>query len=244
MSQPVRLREGSDAELRELMRYAQAHGAPSAASTDALTARVLAQLNAPPSEPTATGFGTAKWLIGAALLLALGGGAYRWLAREHAREQPSAQPVRAPEPRARVVAPIAARDEPATAQPEAARASEVEPRAPRRQPIKPTRASQRTGANEPSAVVNPAEEIALLSRARNALTSDPRAALALASQHLREHPAGVFSEEREAIAIEALWRTGDFELASSRLRAMLLAYPRSSYRERLAGLLARSTPAP
>ena len=81
-----------------------------------------------------------------------------------------------------------------------------------------------------------------MSRARRALASDPEGALALAVQHQREHPAGAFAEEREAIAVEALWRTGDVGRASKRLRAMLLAYPRSSYRERLTTLIARPLP--
>ena len=49
----------------------------------------------------------------------------------------------------------------------------------------------------------------------------------------------MFAEEREALAVEALWRAGSDQQAAARLRALLAAYPRSTYRERLTTLLAR-----
>jgi hypothetical protein len=245
MSQPVRLRDDSDAELRELMRYTQAQGAPSEARIDALTARVLAQLAAPGSEPPSAGAAlssAAKWLIGAALILTLGAVAYRWTGATRVPEparKTHAAVTASPDPRPQP-APIAALSAEQTA-PHEPLAQKPEAREQTRTRAKPLASKQ----GFPSAPAKPADlsaEVALLQRARRVLPAEPQAALALAAQHRREHPAGMFAEEREAIAVEALWRTGDVEQATTRLRALLLAYPRSTYRERLTTLLERPVP--
>lgn len=235
MSELRRLRE-SDPEWRELLRYTRAEATPSVTRVDALAARVVAGLSAPGAAGTSSIATTQSslWLFGAALVVLLGFGALRL--------RQDRDPPRAAEPTA-VAAPSSV-SAPATspepmARPEPA-APEEAPRAPAprvqqrpaRQASKPSRPATQTERT------NPTEEIALLKGARRVLMSDPQRSLELVEQHQREHPAGVFAEEREALAVEALWRADERERAAQRLRAMLARYPRSTYRERLTDLLA------
>lgn len=235
MTQPIRLRDGVDPTLRELLRYTKAVGAPSAARVDELTARVLAELSAPITDDARDGehaparklgLTRAQWLLGFAILLALGFIGYRLLGRAP-HVEPSVSAARAtPAPAAQVAAPAELLDtRPQTQEPEIERAT---PRTQTRRRSKPA-----------TIRVDPTAEIVILQSARQTLASDPHATLALVAQHQREHPAGVFTEEREALAVEALWRAGDGEQAADRLRALLARYPRSTYRERLTALLAR-----
>jgi hypothetical protein len=82
------------------------------------------------------------------------------------------------------------------------------------------------------------DEIEMLRDARAVLGNEPARALRIAGKHLREHPYGIFIEEREAIAIEALIRLGDVTLARSRARRFADRFPHSAYHRRLNGLLA------
>jgi hypothetical protein len=91
-----------------------------------------------------------------------------------------------------------------------------------------------TKAAEP---VDPAEELALLTRAKRVLPSDPQAALNLTREHTARFPRGVFREEREVLAIEALARGGQRGRAMSRANAFRQAYPRSTHLDRLAVVL-------
>ncbi len=76
-------------------------------------------------------------------------------------------------------------------------------------------------------------ELAIIKRARDVLTSEPARALDTTDAHLTRYPTGRFSEEREAVAIEALTRLQRWDEARARLERFLSAYPRSSYRARL-----------
>jgi hypothetical protein len=78
-----------------------------------------------------------------------------------------------------------------------------------------------------------AAEVAHLARLRAVQDRDPAAALALAEEGSRRFPRGLFAQEREAIAIGALFRVGRAAEASARARAFLAAYPRSSFAERI-----------
>jgi hypothetical protein len=78
-----------------------------------------------------------------------------------------------------------------------------------RPPCKPTRderASRGTRRKAaPPVVLPPREgELSMLHRARAALRHSPDAALSITEQHAHDYPAGVFVEEREVLAIEAL----------------------------------------
>ncbi len=71
-------------------------------------------------------------------------------------------------------------------------------------------------------------ERAVLDPARAALAAgEPARALERANRHLRQFPGGVLSEEREAIAINALVRLSKFDQATRRAAAFRAHYPRS-----------------
>jgi len=83
-----------------------------------------------------------------------------------------------------------------------------------------------------------AAEMAQLARARVAQDRDPAAALALTEEGSRLFPRGLFAQEREAIAIVALFRIGRVPEGRARGQAFLAAYPRSSFAERVGKLTA------
>ena len=96
-----------------------------------------------------------------------------------------------------------------------------------------------------SAATDPVlEEAALLARARRAIDTDPRAALAAVQVHEQRFAHGELIEEREAIAIEALMRTGQASLAATRARHFLAQFPGSAYRGRVHDALAPSSASP
>lgn len=78
------------------------------------------------------------------------------------------------------------------------------------------------------------EENELLGQARAALRSgDPGRAIAILEQARVKFPDGVLGQEREAVAIEALARSGAREAASARASAFLRAHPASPHAARL-----------
>ncbi len=81
-----------------------------------------------------------------------------------------------------------------------------------------------------------ADEIALLQRAKRALPAKPTRALALLEKHAHEFPQGSFTEEREALAIEAFFADGRGSQARAQLAAFRARYPHSAYRRRLDAL--------
>lgn len=84
----------------------------------------------------------------------------------------------------------------------------------------------------------PPREMELLGPAQDALRGgDPTRALALATQHADVHPTGLMTEEREAIAIEALARLDRLDHATTRLARFVTRYPQSGYRARLERLV-------
>jgi hypothetical protein len=98
----------------------------------------------------------------------------------------------------------------------------------------PLQAGTAPSPSEPAA-----GEGALLLRARQVLTSDPAAALALTQQHALRFPTGTLVPEREVLAIEALVELGRVSEARSRFAAFRARYPQSPHRARLEALLAR-----
>jgi len=92
-------------------------------------------------------------------------------------------------------------------------------------------------AREDADPVDPSQELALLTRAKRVLPGDALAALNLTREHAARFPRGVFREEREVIAIEALARGGQRERALSRASAFRQAFPRSTHLDRLAVIL-------
>jgi hypothetical protein len=83
------------------------------------------------------------------------------------------------------------------------------------------------------------DEPQLIERARKALASEPRRALALTQEHQRRFPAGALAVERDVIALEALARSGQSAEATRRAHAFEAKYPKSIHLPRVRALLAR-----
>jgi TolA-binding protein len=79
---------------------------------------------------------------------------------------------------------------------------------------------------------NQQSEIELLRSARSALASRPREAYQLTEQHRSLYPQGVFTQERDALAVEALLRTGDLKLARELAEVFVKRYPSSPHSHR------------
>jgi hypothetical protein len=81
-------------------------------------------------------------------------------------------------------------------------------------------------------------ETALLEQARAALRAgNTGQAWQTLEQWAAEFPSGQLNQEREALTIELLWRSGRRDLASTRIRAFERAYPKSAHAARLRALL-------
>ncbi len=81
-----------------------------------------------------------------------------------------------------------------------------------------------------------AAEMEHLARLRALQDSDPVQALALVAEGHGRFPHGLFTQEREAIAVTALVRLGRTAEARARAAAFLSAYPRSAFAERIKNL--------
>lgn len=160
------------------------------------------------------------------LLAAIGAGVVAaWPAHQRAvQPAPSVQRVEPAAP----AAPAAHQPEPAP--------RESEPSA-KALPTNATVAQPATGSS-PSARSS-RREIAQLVRIRALLERDPAAAYRLADQSEREFPRGVLSEERQALQVLALAKSGSTEAAERKARAFFARYPQSPMRERLEAALRR-----
>ena len=78
-----------------------------------------------------------------------------------------------------------------------------------------------------------AEEVAHLASLRSMLRSDPTAALTAAAEGHRRFAGGVFYQEREAIAIDALAALGRTTSARERARAFIAQFPTSTLADRV-----------
>ncbi len=94
-----------------------------------------------------------------------------------------------------------------------------------------TTAPKPTASNSTSSVE---DEIALVKRAYAALRNgDPQGALLLAGEHAKKFPAGMLTQEREVIAIDALVRLGRRAEAVQRANAFRKAFPSSAHLRRI-----------
>lgn len=80
-------------------------------------------------------------------------------------------------------------------------------------------------------------ELTLISAAQRALRDSPKEALALTEQHVRAYPNGGFQEEREEIAISALFALGRQTSARTRAQTFLSQHPRALSAPRIQKLL-------
>lgn len=228
---PVRWSEQHDASLpdeltRSLKLYAEQ--GPSVAQRERMASHLTASMAAGTSAPT-VGALWPRWGLACALCVALGGllallGAGAGRTREEptaivvAKAPPTAhEPPAVPPAAAPTIAREVAESE-STAVPARRRAARVvAPPAP----------------VTPATAVDPGAELRLLAPARQLMAVQPARALELVNEHALTFPQGVFAEERDALTIEALARTGQRDQAERAAQAFTKRYPRSSYRDRV-----------
>jgi hypothetical protein len=94
----------------------------------------------------------------------------------------------------------------------------------------PVRAPSALGPAPRAAAQDPAGELSLLRRARVALRGrDSNAALEFVDQHLHDYPRGIFAQEREVLAVQALLKTHQRSEALVRAQNFIRDFPQSSY---------------
>lgn len=170
----------------------------------------------------------------AGLAMLVGGAALFWVMRE--QSPAAAEPTRTPAVLAETERPtprsITAHVAPAASAPEPSAAQELT--------SAPAQESARVSAPRPvvegGAGDSLAEEVRLLQAARESLAGDPAGSLRLAEQHRSRFPRGALTQEREALAIEALLRQGRTPEAQGRADRFRRQYPRSSHLDRLTEL--------
>jgi hypothetical protein len=198
--------------------------------------RALAERTGPPDAPSRNGsLGAAvKYSLGG-LVLVLGVGAAWQLQHSGpgiaARRTDPVAP--APEPKA-IAASVRSAVAPSGASPpELAERAAVQSATARRVARKDPR---------PAATAAPEQELALLRRSHAALETDAGAALALAQEHERLYANGMFAQERELLAIEALLRLGKTPAALDRAQRFIERYPESPHSLRVRAVLERERP--
>ena len=255
-----------DRELLELLEAGRSE-LPASDTVDALEARILPLLVAPPSSfpppasgpggGAAVGAGTAatgaviasgasvgKLATAAVIAAAIGAGTWS-LATE--RAEPATEPPRAVAP-ARVADVSPAVEAPASVPSPAvvgrrAPVSPAPPPAPDpaviERPVRRGIASAPPAHTEPAPAPSepPEAEAVLLSRAQAVLASSPRDALRLTNEHETVHPAGMLVPEREVIAIDALLRLGRYDEARARADRFLARSPGSAHARRVRVLI-------
>jgi hypothetical protein len=206
----------------------------SSAEAELLARRLEAQLAA----PTAIGVGRAVFGLGAkstaSLLLVCAVGLYAVLQLQSRTNAPVPHSAAAP------IAPPTA-----TASPVVAAAPAITPAMPVPLDAKPAIKHVRREQSHPephAPSVSPEAELRLLQPAQDRLEREPSVALALAEQHARLYPHGLFAQEREILAIEALLKLRQRPAAVSRAQAFVERYPDSAHARRVRALLERSQP--
>ena len=98
-------------------------------------------------------------------------------------------------------------------------------------------ARERNAAKKAPSKLDPAAELALLKSAQQLLEKRPKLTLALVKEHEREYANGIFAQEREMLAIEALLKIGEREKARQRGESFLSRYPESAHVRRIHNLM-------
>ncbi len=142
-------------------------------------------------------------------------------------ESPPEPAVMKPEPVAEGIEPVAPPEPP-----EVVEAPSDEPEA---RPTKGAHGKQtrRTKSARPSDEDRLRREMQATDRARQALAGDPKRALSLVGKANREFKGGLFGEDREGIAILALFGLDREDEARRRAKAFLRAHPKSSYADKI-----------
>ncbi len=257
---PARLSERSSkapAVLRDALYEARAYRVSDArvrhlsACLPFLMQETATSSQAPPASGAAHGsawMATATKVLGVALTFGVVGTAV-WQA-QHPASQSTSSVVSLPEisvsgnggGQSPVVEPDRAQadehSEPPMADPGAQPASETplpdELAPPREQKPRPRRALKRRSARPKGGVV---DELKLLRRAQQSLDHRPGHALELVREHERSYGSGVFTQEREVLAVEALLKLGNRGPAVRRGKRFIQQYPRSAHVRRIQNLL-------
>jgi hypothetical protein len=98
------------------------------------------------------------------------------------------------------------------------------------QPPQPPAAAERPAPQKPVELSNEVRAVAL---ARSLVERDPEAALELLEKTRREHPNGYFVEERQALTVLALVRSGRQAAAHEQAAAFLRTYPNGPFSDRV-----------
>jgi len=117
----------------------------------------------------------------------------------------------------------------------ARRPLEAPPAAPRK-PIAPS-PSHLPAPLPSNAAPSDDQDALLLQEARAVMAHDPSRALILTRDHELRYPASALAEERQALRIEALARSGSRAEAQRELQTFDARFPRSIYGRRLQGLV-------
>jgi len=196
------------------------------------------------------------WLRGGGLALLIGAGFGAWRVSVHDTQsqdaavlgQPAALsaqvavatavspvPVLPPATEVRPLAPVLANSGTAPALRGGAVFAELRRKPQRARPARP--ALQDVASETAAGANDPESELALLRRALGALQAQPMRSLELAAQHERDYAQGIFGQEREVIAIDALVALQRTGAAEARARRFLESYPRSAHAPRIRTLL-------
>jgi hypothetical protein len=89
----------------------------------------------------------------------------------------------------------------------------------------------------PSGPEAPVTELELIKQARNAVTADPARAYALTERSRVQFPKAVFGQERDFIALTALFRLGREQQGRAQASLFRSRYPRSAYLPQVERLL-------
>jgi hypothetical protein len=103
------------------------------------------------------------------------------------------------------------------------------------------RPPERPTAPSTTATARVDDELQLLRRAQDAIDTRPRAALDALDAHARAYPHGVFAQERESLAIDALRKLGRRQEAIARAHAFMARHPTSPHARRLLSWLQSTT---
>jgi hypothetical protein len=219
VNDPIRIREGGSdvpSDLKDLFAHAKRpESLPAAIDT-----RMAAHVGVLGALPVSSLVKVMPWLVGGGAVM-LAGAITLVVQRRAPMPQPiPSEPTQVTAP-ALVPVPIPAPDT-----------------VPETKSSPPPTAAHSTPAEAASASEDAlAVEAKLLNQAHDAMATDPRKALSIASEHAKRYPHGQLAAERELILVQALVKLGRAREAEARGRALRKNTPNSIYGERLDTIL-------
>lgn len=174
-----------------------------------------------------TGLGLSPWLKGLLLVVGLGGASAGFFGWAHGAAQHGAD-------KARAAASAAAPSASTVAAEPAASAGVAEPQSPENANAAPSASIVPASASAPSTNAEAKsalrdESMAVLEIRRTLRGGDASGALRLLEQARQHFPHGALGQEREALSIEALAKSGARDAAARKADAFLRAHPKSPY---------------